>query len=1411
MAPSPPPAPASMSARDQRAANRSAGTLSAPTTAKSKSTSRKRQQSNAEESASKRSKPANDANDDDDDDAKEANEGRKGGKKGRKAKKTAGKRKSSRKTGAQRRREDELENAKGTPAHLKPVERILEAAGTSVAPPEHAAHSSTASMLPPPPTVPSTRARVEREPDVTSRKAAATGHNDDSSTDSSTDDSSTDHRHRGNDNARHDNTHDDSEDASDGDYTNDSNSDSDTDTNVHMYSPPPASSQRGHARDVKAIGTFHHYQPTKSSGASRAYGGLFRGKALGNAPNIGDFESVNVRPQSVDVEGTVNIFPSNTRPTTLDIDETAIIAVTIPFEEALAPLLQHIAKYYSPISDNNERVYILDQQKSKWIVKGRFRQALEFDDSVLHLWDQTNFGPMLTLFLENDPEIASAIPPSFHSRRSSLATSRSSTSRSPSISSTIHSAAMVRSLPIAGPSSPASFDGPSPLPLAHKEALLTFLGIPTELPNLGPASLRTAYAKYKVLIHASKPMQGLRTSQEWTDHLDEHGIEHWVPIYVDLVNVFIAKSQFYSGWKEPFKRVQAYPRMTAWLDDHPNCESDLDIWGESKKSDDYSFVDLVSWLDKKDVAKEKKPVVASPRAVKKSVKKEKRKAKKKVSSDSEESPERKKKSKKSKGKKKSDWLEACVTALSCLGQFWIIIWLLIWCNLVSLVSAARTESPFPDISFSAVSGIIESKFGSKISLATVLALLFTLTENTDLLNLHSRQQHPEHPGENKTRTTGWMIALAKALIEQLGDKKSSLLHDGEGEDLSSKEEARLIATKLDNMAINLNLTPYDDDDAYAGKLLSVSLKDIQPVHMICPASLVCGTATCKSRSLVQATRQRDIPLVTLIKGQKIYKNASVLTGKCPDCETFYSADHERFFYDLNGTKQPKQVYLNSAKYLKIGSNLWVDRLFSSSVINAMYSFHASASAYSQYWNITFGTKSTTVSHAHIWQAFVQDSLRTIAAESKIDIELNDPLNIKEVTTQAFELLGEQGIIRAADHHACSECTQPYKKTSDAVLNDPAAVVGVDENQDVPPLAETAEVMDQPASPISVDSSNDAMNVDKNITMVVLDGVVMGPTHCAIDNCVNDLSNSRGGSLCNVHHLQLGSRCLVRDCTNNRVRDTSACQAHQGQWRKYTKYRTCQTQSGVRRMLQRPGESQPWNPQRRGPNPQRHDDDEEEPPLSSNYFSPARYYCVETICAPCGVVIAWTKFARAESTTNILNFLESVYQTEESRPDYICIDKGCKVFQTAVRNGSWDRIWKHTSRFIVDAYHYINHRVQDYLCRKYCNPSPGDGSAPNLVIIEYDNNGRPYAKRAFNTQVCEQLNAWLAGFESILKRMTPGNFNWFLHAMLFYHTKHVITQQKQKAKSQNDSDDDDDDLGLDEDISDNSASESEDSD
>ena len=126
------------------------------------------------------------------------------------------------------------------------------------------------------------------------------------------------------------------------------------------------------------------------------------------------------------------------------------------------------------------------------------------------------------------------------------------------------------------------------------------------------------------------------------------------------------------------------------------------------------------------------------------------------------------------------------------------------------------------------------------------------------------------------------------------------------------------------------------------------------------------------------------------------------------------------------------------------------------------------------------------------------------------------------------------------------------------------------------------------------------------------------------------------------------------------------------------------------------------------------------------------------------------------------------------------DKACLVLRTAIANRRWD-VWEQTSRLIVDSYHYINHRTTDYLCRKWCNPAPLNGSAPNLVGVENDKNGNPHYKRAFNTQASEQLNAWLGGFQVILNRMSAGNFDWFLHTMLYLHTERVIRKQKEKKK------------------------------
>ena len=107
-------------------------------------------------------------------------------------------------------------------------------------------------------------------------------------------------------------------------------------------------------------------------------------------------------------------------------------------------------------------------------------------------------------------------------------------------------------------------------------------------------------------------------------------------------------------------------------------------------------------------------------------------------------------------------------------------------------------------------------------------------------------------------------------------------------------------------------------------------------------------------------------------------------------------------------------------------------------------------------------------------------------------------------------LGQNGLISVANSHTCSDCTQPYRPPTNA--------------------------------------NPENMNIDHaDVTMHVLDGIVMGPTHCAYKTCQADLLNACGGVFCAVHEREYGSKCRMVDCQNNKVPPTQACQLHKKEW------------------------------------------------------------------------------------------------------------------------------------------------------------------------------------------------------------------------------------------------------------------------
>ena len=87
---------------------------------------------------------------------------------------------------------------------------------------------------------------------------------------------------------------------------------------------------------------------------------------------------------------------------------------------------------------------------------------------------------------------------------------------------------------------------------------------------------------------------------------------------------------------------------------------------------------------------------------------------------------------------------------------WNLIMILVTLLCLPTVAAMPTQDHFPDVTFKVFSEFVIQNFSFQVSLATVLLVLFSLTENPDLLNLHSHQKSAYVQGEKKWITSGWI-------------------------------------------------------------------------------------------------------------------------------------------------------------------------------------------------------------------------------------------------------------------------------------------------------------------------------------------------------------------------------------------------------------------------------------------------------------------------------------------------------------------------------------------------------------------------------------------------------------------------------------------------------------------------------
>lgn len=287
--------------------------------------------------------------------------------------------------------------------------------------------------------------------------------------------------------------------------------------------------------------------------------------------------------------------------------------------------------------------------------------------------------------------------------------------------------------------------------------------------------------------------------------------------------------------------------------------------------------------------------------------------------------------------------------------------------------------------------------------------------------------------------------------------------------------------------------------------------------------------------------------------------------------------------------------------------------------------------------------------------------------------------------------------------------------------------------------------------------------------------------CALDDCRNPLVNYRNGRFCEAH---LGWRdiCGIIPCGSevHAVGALTCDRADHKAWYRGWKARfTRLSYPGVQRVIRR----QRAAPQ--GIAAGRPALQLQLPPLDGtpgeevvHTFRAKTTYCLETIQWACGMPVGWGKCFKSESSPQVLEILNRVWPParEDLRPSFIAYDDACDLLRHIVTQ-DFQSPWVQSTKFIVDAWHYIGHKATDVLCRLWCNPAPCDGSQPDLILIEEDNHGESHQVRAFNLETAEQFNAWLDGFEAQMRQMTDVNYDFFVHALFLLYAD-VVTQRIQ---------------------------------
>ncbi|KAJ7918117.1 hypothetical protein B0H13DRAFT_2231299 [Mycena leptocephala] len=636
-------------------------------------------------------------------------------------------------------------------------------------------------------------------------------------------------------------------------------------------------------------------------------------------------------------------------------------------------------------------------------------------------------------------------------------------------------------------------------------------------------------------------------------------------------------------------------------------------------------------------------------------------------------------------------------------------------------------------------------FPGGLSLQRTLYAIAIITSLYPLFRLHKNQRRePRQPP-----ATGWYRSIAQLISRAFHPERQdpdTWLDEGPGD-----EYAQTICDDLEQLY------------QYLGILESSSTNNDRFFPE--PRAIL---LTSRLKGL-HSLRRREAKTVRLLDSNFRWVEADLFIAFCQSCDAEYHPD--RITYRQNQSRMQKPEY--NAKFLRVSKHgVWMDRRIAITQENAILRFRSGWSNFAEWLSDTIGQKPRVTTRQSQRLYFEHFARRLIAAH-----ELTDTFSIpsnsdsKTLAEAVREKIGVNGgTIARTMAHGCTDCTHLKRYRSDLLANGflwetvkPCFLIQIAPSNQVlyqnVPLPQDGE-MDLPAQPKQQDSPP-ANGPRGYVRLAVMDGKTITHKICAVSTCQNELVNYKNGRFC-LDHLDMREICgIIPD------------------WHeKYLNRFSRMSFPGVQRVIRRQLGDQP---RFAAPNETGHDRPNLHPELPSldgvpglevsHTFRAHTTYCLQTIQWACGCPIGWGKCYSSESSSQVLDFINRVWENHpNAKPSFIAYDDACNLLRHIVTQDP-NSAWLTTTKFIVDAWHYIGHRATDVLCRY----------GPDLVLVNVDDNGRTHTTRAFNTETAEQLNAWLNGFEAQLRQMSATNYDFCVHVLMLLYKEMVEGRMLEKER------------------------------